>query len=218
MTTDFHARWHSSDLASALTTLEQIRAFDEFWIAWVAFAPGGRAHASAAALEHLQPGGSAGLAEHLVRVAEDLSRGQETGWAGPLPSWGRYALRVRCLATAFGPVRLVTLQPAPPPSHVDAEPASLDTLTVREQQIARLIATGESCKRIAGTLGISEHTVRHHTERVFAKLNVQSRAAVAAIVVRAGRQVDRFAERATPDAMGTSVLPVGRWEDRPIAG
>jgi DNA-binding CsgD family transcriptional regulator len=58
------------------------------------------------------------------------------------------------------------------------EPASSWGLSTRQIDVATLIATGVSTKAIAARLGISIHTARRHTERVFAKLGVQSRAQV----------------------------------------
>lgn len=55
-------------------------------------------------------------------------------------------------------------------------------LTRRENEVALLIGIGLSTKEIAQRLGISPHTTRHHTERIFARLGVSSRAGVAAIV------------------------------------
>jgi DNA-binding CsgD family transcriptional regulator len=51
--------------------------------------------------------------------------------------------------------------------------------TVRESEVAQLIAQGRTTRQIAETLGISWHTARRHTERVLAKLNVSTRAAAA---------------------------------------
>ena len=51
-------------------------------------------------------------------------------------------------------------------------------LTQRETDVARLIASGSSAKAIAARLSISIHTVRRHTERVFANLGVSCRAQV----------------------------------------
>ncbi len=53
-------------------------------------------------------------------------------------------------------------------------------LTRREIDVAHLLALGESNAEIATALSISEHTCRHHTERVLTKLGVRSRAAVGA--------------------------------------
>ena len=52
-------------------------------------------------------------------------------------------------------------------------------LTAREAEVAILIAEGQSNRRIGELLGISEHTARRHTEKVFAKLQVDSRSKVA---------------------------------------
>ena len=57
-----------------------------------------------------------------------------------------------------------------------ADPA--DVLTGRELQIVALVAAGRSNKEIAGRLHISEWTVSTHLRRVFAKLRVDSRAAM----------------------------------------
>ena len=51
-------------------------------------------------------------------------------------------------------------------------------LTPRELEVARLLLRGKSNDEVAVTLGISGHTARHHTERVFTKLDVRSRAAL----------------------------------------
>jgi DNA-binding NarL/FixJ family response regulator len=48
-------------------------------------------------------------------------------------------------------------------------------LTRREAQVARLLSQGRSNQRIARELRISEHTARHHTQRILVKLAVHSR-------------------------------------------
>jgi DNA-binding CsgD family transcriptional regulator len=48
-------------------------------------------------------------------------------------------------------------------------------LTRREAEVARLLGQGRSNQVIARELGISEHTARHHTQRILAKLEVHSR-------------------------------------------
>jgi DNA-binding CsgD family transcriptional regulator len=53
-------------------------------------------------------------------------------------------------------------------------------LTRREAQVARLLARRATNREIAEQLGMSPHTVRHHTENVFAKLGVHSRRALGA--------------------------------------
>jgi DNA-binding NarL/FixJ family response regulator len=53
-------------------------------------------------------------------------------------------------------------------------------LTAREEEVALLLSRGVSNQAIARELGISEHTARHHTQRILAKLEVHSRAAAGA--------------------------------------
>jgi DNA-binding NarL/FixJ family response regulator len=48
-------------------------------------------------------------------------------------------------------------------------------LTRREAQVATLLSQGRSNQAIARELNISEHTARHHTQRILAKLEVHSR-------------------------------------------
>lgn len=59
-------------------------------------------------------------------------------------------------------------------------------LTAREEEVAAFIAAGLPTKEIAARLRISVHTARHHTERVFAKLGIRSRAALAAMFASRG--------------------------------
>ena len=56
-------------------------------------------------------------------------------------------------------------------------------LTRRELEVARLIASGAPNKEVAARLGISCHTARHHTERVYGKLRVRNRVSLARLVV-----------------------------------
>jgi DNA-binding CsgD family transcriptional regulator len=53
-------------------------------------------------------------------------------------------------------------------------------LSVRELDVLRLVAEGNTSREIASALGISRHTVRRHLENTFAKLGVRSRAAAVA--------------------------------------
>lgn len=48
-------------------------------------------------------------------------------------------------------------------------------LTPREAEVARLAANGAANRAIAECLGISERTVHHHCEAIFAKLGIRSR-------------------------------------------
>lgn len=48
-------------------------------------------------------------------------------------------------------------------------------LTRRETEIVDLLPEGHTNKNIARLLGITEHTVETHLDRIFRKLDVQSR-------------------------------------------
>jgi NarL family two-component system response regulator LiaR len=61
-----------------------------------------------------------------------------------------------------------------------------DILTARELEIARLVANGRSNQEIADELFISLRTVQTHVSNILSKLEVGSRAAVAAYAVRRG--------------------------------
>ncbi len=52
-------------------------------------------------------------------------------------------------------------------------------LTARETEIVRGLAKGMSTKELAEACGISPHTARRHTEKVFTKLGVRNRAQIA---------------------------------------
>jgi DNA-binding NarL/FixJ family response regulator len=53
-------------------------------------------------------------------------------------------------------------------------------LTAREQEVARLVASGSTNRQIAETLVISPGTARTHVEHIRSKLGVASRTAIAA--------------------------------------
>ena len=62
---------------------------------------------------------------------------------------------------------------------------TLAALSGRERQVAGLVAEGRTNREIAETLYLSEKTVANHLTRIFEKVNVSSRAALAAAVGRA---------------------------------
>lgn len=51
-------------------------------------------------------------------------------------------------------------------------------LTEREIEVVRELTAGRSVRTVGERLGMSEHTARHHTERVYRKVDVHSRAAL----------------------------------------
>lgn len=95
----------------------------------------------------------------------------------------------RCRATVHLPdpeqghvLLLVVLHP-----HLVDAPSELARfdLTPRESEVARLLATGLAIKQVAGRLGVSYHTARHHAERIYSKLGVHGRVEVARLVLGA---------------------------------
>ncbi len=61
-----------------------------------------------------------------------------------------------------------------------------DQLSVREIEVVRGIATGDSNKQIAKTLHISEYTVRNHVNNVLAKLHARDRTEAAVTAIKKG--------------------------------
>lgn len=60
------------------------------------------------------------------------------------------------------------------------------TLTARESEVLRMLASGDSNKIIAFQLGISEHTAKFHVASILAKLGAGSRAEAVALGIRRG--------------------------------
>ena len=58
----------------------------------------------------------------------------------------------------------------------------LNALTPRERMVSRLVADGRSNQQVAAELVLSVKTVEHHLSSIYAKLGVQSRTQMAAIV------------------------------------
>lgn len=77
-------------------------------------------------------------------------------------------------------------------------------LSPREQEIARMVAKGHTNQAIADVLGISAWTVSTHLRRIFAKLGVNSRAAMVAGVLTN----ERWREEQPRPASRLRVTPV----------
>jgi DNA-binding NarL/FixJ family response regulator len=60
----------------------------------------------------------------------------------------------------------------------------LAELSSREREVAELVAEGKTNREVAGALFLSEKTVGSHLARIYDKLGVHSRAALAAVVAR----------------------------------
>ena len=57
-------------------------------------------------------------------------------------------------------------------------------LTVREEEIAELLATGRTAKHIALQLKIASETVRSHTRSIYLKLRVKNKVELAGAIFR----------------------------------
>lgn len=66
------------------------------------------------------------------------------------------------------------------------ERASQPTLTPREIQVLKLVATGHRNKEIAALLGLSDDTVPVHVKNIFSKLGVNDRTAAVNVALRRG--------------------------------
>jgi DNA-binding CsgD family transcriptional regulator len=89
--------------------------------------------------------------------------------------------------TVLTHARTLTAGPLPPARlAATSRPArtGLDPLTAREIEVARLVAAGKSTREIADTLFISARTAQTHVTNILGKLDLESRAALAAWVVR----------------------------------
>lgn len=78
-------------------------------------------------------------------------------------------------------------EPAQQPVVSVAEHTALALLTARERQIAELVSAGCTNQQIARCLRLSPKTIESHLARMFGKLEVCSRAQVAALVSSLGR-------------------------------
>lgn len=90
-------------------------------------------------------------------------------------------------------------------------------LTSKEIQILSHIAEGNSNKRIANILGISEQTIKNHVSAILRKLNANDRAHAVMLAVRngwisiqAGHDGDRGTEQAAPKPANPDSQPLGR--------
>jgi len=65
-----------------------------------------------------------------------------------------------------------------PPRLGAFNPKSVEVLSTREQEVARLVVAGSSNREIAESLNLHEHTVRNYLSNIFKKLAVSSRTAL----------------------------------------
>jgi DNA-binding CsgD family transcriptional regulator len=132
--------------------------------------------------------GCAGLADRFgytgVTSSSEVRRGRRDselmGFMAPIGDLDRRVLFHRHGGPDFSDREVTLLRLARPhlaELHLRrrAELGGLPSLTRRQWEILRLVATGATNHRIAHRLGISEGTVRKHLENAFARLHVSSR-------------------------------------------
>ncbi len=170
------APWRCPRLRRAVSQMPAFTLLEAYEVPVVAFGrEPSRAYASRPAAALLEVEQGVELWSHLLRVAARETPSPTTADTTTSP----YVLSMRSAVGPAGSFALVVIRPAPPARRC-SPPAELG-LTRRQVEVARHIARGLPAKQIAPALGISEHTVRRHTERVFAKLGVHSRVAMVAM-------------------------------------
>ncbi|MFE2302799.1 response regulator transcription factor [Streptomyces sp. NPDC059445] len=75
---------------------------------------------------------------------------------------------------------------APPSAEAAGAGQALAVLTARERQILVLISQGNSNRRVAKALGISEKTVKNHLSAVFMKVGASDRTQAVVMGIRSG--------------------------------
>ncbi len=72
----------------------------------------------------------------------------------------------------------------PQQNAIIARSATLDPLTVREQEVLEVLLDGKSNRQIAEMLFISESTVKTHVRNIYSKYDVRSRAELISTVLK----------------------------------
>jgi HD-GYP domain-containing protein (c-di-GMP phosphodiesterase class II)/DNA-binding CsgD family transcriptional regulator len=138
----------------------------------------------------------------VVRAAEHFDELTHAGPERPaLPAEDALATMDRETGAGFWKEALAALhevvradRPEPAPSaHRAAAPASGHRrpgwpagLTDREVEVLRNLATGASRRAMAADLSVSEHTIRHHLEHIYGKIEVRTRVEATLFAVEHG--------------------------------
>lgn len=118
---------------------------------------------------------------HMARGAVELARATlhsmwgETGELFYSPRWLEETERVRLI---LGKLAV--------PAEAPARGIDAGSLTGRELAVLELLASGRQTRRIAGDLGISEHTVKWHVKNILEKFGVPNRLSAVAHARNAG--------------------------------
>ena len=100
-----------------------------------------------------------------------------------------YLLKSQVLTELVEAIRFVHAGGRRIPPEVSAELAAHlgeDALSEREIQVLRLVAQGNSNKRVAAELGVTEETIKAHMSSIFAKLDANDRTHAVTIALRRG--------------------------------
>jgi DNA-binding NarL/FixJ family response regulator len=100
-----------------------------------------------------------------------------------------YLLKSQLLNELVGTIRAVHAGMRSIPPEIAAELVAHlgdDALSEREIQVLRLVAQGNSNKRVASELGVSEDTIKAHMKNVCSKLSAKDRTHAVTIALRRG--------------------------------
>jgi DNA-binding CsgD family transcriptional regulator/tetratricopeptide (TPR) repeat protein len=185
------------ELGDAVQTADDLEALAQVALGKALFSVAAQLHGSAQALRIAtqSPRPPAFDRDYEVQVIAKLSANLE-------PALLEQLIRQGTLLGAGKTLELAQrLLETPPPSEVSAVSSEVDSgvdsgvdaalltvsempvlsLSPREREVLSLLAHGESNKRIAKRLAISEHTVKSHVTGLFNKLGVNSRARAVAV-------------------------------------
>lgn len=124
--------------------------------------------------------GAAGYCDEMESLGV-LSKAIETVLKGDI--WIQRSLVPKVIGAL---VKISHVQTAKQPIELPRQLEILDTLSVREREVADMIRQGDCNKRIAKVLGISERTVKAHLSSIFKKLNVEDRLNLAILLKSQG--------------------------------
>lgn len=152
-------------------------------------------------------------ASHDPEQAADAARAGADGWVSKESSIDALAHALRCASRGdayFPPEQLgdVLRELRADVGRAQRREGPLDVLTPRERDVLMCLSRGDRPAEIADELGVSAHTVRTHTNKIFTKLGVHSR--LEAVTVARGAL-----RRTQPPPMGVPVVlsaqePAGR--------
>ena len=138
--------------------------------------------------EHIKVGHliklESGQTGHVTRISWTRTT-IETG-EGNLVIIPNYKLMANSIIN-YGAVSAVNAEADVQRNLADVEPRGLiDSLTVREREVLKLIGLGATNREIADKLIISEHTVKSHLRSILNKLNIRNRQQAAVYAEREG--------------------------------